>query len=176
MLGSFWLVNSLCQHSLCVWLFDVIFITCFQTSIYLWVLYQYQQFTPLPGTKGLLNSGSRFKVHHKLRQKRAKEKQRRDLLVFLPLWEEQNWTRCPNPLALNRTAKGAYLFLRSILHNHRNRAVFLSSKDQEVGFLQADSLCLVYSLSSSWVCILSCVTCSGQFPQVLGFQGNDMHF
>lgn len=101
---------------------------------------------PPPQAKGLLNSRNRFKAHDKLRCG-AKEKQRRDLLVFLPLERSRIEQGVPIHLPLTGQTKQHTSFLRSILHYHRNRAVFVSSKDQEVDFIQADTVCLVYSLS-----------------------------
>lgn len=108
-LGSLWAVDSHFVFGFLRWYLSLVF-----RPASIFAYFTCQQFTPSQA-KGLLNSSNRSKIHHQLRCG-AKEKQRRDLLIFLPLWEElnwaQNWTRCPDPLDFNRTAWAACHFPR----------------------------------------------------------------
>lgn len=103
-----------------------------------------------PQAKDLLNSSNRFKVHHKLRCG-AKESSREACLFSEHFQRNRIEQGVPIHLPLTGQTKQHTSVLRFILRYQRNGAVLLSLKDQEVGFLQADSVCLVYSLSSRWV-------------------------
>lgn len=160
-------VNSHFVFGFLMWYLSLVF-----RLVSIFAHFTYQHLTPSQA-KGLLNSSNRFKVHHKLRCG-AKEKQRRDLLIFLPLWEELNWVQNCVPIHLPLTGQPEQhtSFLRSILHYHKNISVVLS--DQEVGFLQANlfvsSVPLVLGRCIRQLCLLKIVSSS------FGSQANDLHF